>query len=399
MRRLLALPAARIYLIGQVVSLLGDLTLWLATGIWVKSLTGSNAAAGLVFFCFTAPALLGPLAGALVDRFRRRPLLIAANAAAALAVLPLLAVDGPGRIWLVYVSMLLSGAVYTLLAPAQSALLAAIVPDELLADANGLLRTAQETLRLVGPLLGAGLFVLAGPRAAVALDAATFAVPIACLMLMRLTEARPRPVPGDGGGLRFIARTPRLRAVVVGAAVALCVFGLSETTIFAVASLGLHHSPAFVGVLAAVQGAGALLGGPVAATLARRVGEARLMAAGMVAGAAGALLQMTPSAAGVLPGSALFGVALPWIAVGFTTRLQRATPDRLRGRVFAVATTIVTVPQTASIALGAALITVAGYRLLLAAIAAVLVAVAAALARQPDDEARSTLERMPSITT
>ncbi|GAA4251500.1 hypothetical protein GCM10022255_044380 [Dactylosporangium darangshiense] len=399
MRALLGVPAARTYLLGQSVSLLGDSTLWLATGIWVKTLTGSNTAAGLVFFCFTAPALLGPLAGALVDRFRRRPLLIAANAGAALAVLPLLAVDGPGRIWLVYLSMLLCGAAYTLLAPAQSALLVAIVPGELLADANGLLRTAQETLRLVGPLLGAGLFVLAGPHAAVALDAASFAAPIACLLQMRVDEARPVRVAGEGGGLRFIARTPRLRAVVLGAACALCVFGFSETTVFAVVGQGLHRSPAFVGVLAAVQGAGALLGGPTAAPLTRRLGEARLMAAGMLAGAAGALLQAAPSAAGVLPGAALFGVSLPWIAVGFTTRLQRATPDRLQGRVFATAATIVTVPQTVSIALGAALIPLAGYRVLLATIAVVLVLTAAYLAAQPDEAARATRARMPSSTT
>jgi MFS family permease len=389
-RRLLTIPAARTYLLGQTVSLLGDSTLWLAAGIWVKTLTGSNAAAGLVFFCFTAPALLGPLAGALVDRFRRRPLLIAANAGAAAAVLPLLAVGGPEQLWLVYLSMLLCGAAYTLLAPAQSALLAEIVPGELLVDANGLLRTAQETLRLLGPLLGAGLFVLAGPKAAVAIDAASFAVPIACLLRLRVSEARPARVAGEGGGLRYITRSAALRPVVVAAACALCVFGFSETTVFAVAAQGLHRSPAFVGVLAAVQGAGALLGGPSAAPLARRVGEARLMAAGLLAGAAGALLQTFGQAAAVLPGAALFGIGLPWLAVGFTTRLQRATPDRLRGRVFATAATIVTVPQTASIALGAALIASTGYRALLSAIAAVLVLTALYLLAQPAERATSS---------
>ncbi|MFB9448299.1 MFS transporter [Dactylosporangium vinaceum] len=376
MRRVLAVPAARTYLFGQTVSLLGDSTLWLATSVWVKTLTGSNAAAGLVFFCFTGPALLGPLAGALVDRFPRRALLIWANAGAAAAVLPLLAVDGPGRVWLVYLSMALCGAAYTLLTPAQSALLVSIVPGDLLADANGLLRTAQETLRLVGPLLGAGLFVVAGPKVAVLVDAASYAVPIACLLRLKVSEPRARPIAGEGGGLRFIARSPRLRPVVLAAACALCVFGFSETTVFAVAGQGLHRSPAFVGVLAAVQGAGALVGGPSAAPLVRRLGEARLMATGMLFGAAGALLQAVPAHAAVLPGAALFGISLPWLAVGFTTRLQRATPARLQGRVFAAATMAVTVPQTGSIALGAALIAGAGYQALLAAIAVVLVACA-----------------------
>jgi MFS family permease len=404
LRRLLAVPAARTYLIGQTFSLLGDSALWLATGIWVKTLTGSNAAAGMVFFCFTVPAMLGPLAGVLVDRVRRRPLLIATNAAAALALLPLLAVDGAGRVWLVYLVMIPYGAAYTLLAPAQSALLTAIVPDELLPDANAALRTAQETLRLAGPLLGSGLFLVAGPQVVVLLDAASFLVPIVCLLRLRVHEQRPVRIAGEGNGLGFIARSPLLRPVVGATAGALCVFGFSETTVFAVAGQGLHRSPAFVGVLASVQGAGAVLGGPAAAPLVRRIGEIRLMAVGMLAGAVGALLQALSLPALVLPGAGLFGISIPWLAVGFTTLLQRSTPDRLQGRVFAAAGTLVTVPQTVSIALGAALISHVGYRALLVAIAAVLIVTAAHLlllphlGRSKPHVGRSTPARGPEMS-
>ena len=87
MRRLLAVRDARVYLTGQVFSLFGDTALWLARGIWVKTLTGSNAAAGLVFFVANVPVLLTPLTGLLVDRVRRRPLLIAVNALTGAAVL------------------------------------------------------------------------------------------------------------------------------------------------------------------------------------------------------------------------------------------------------------------------------------------------------------------------
>ena len=55
MRQLLARRDARIYLIGQAFSLFGDSCLWLAMGVWVRTLTGSNAQAGLVFFFYTAP--------------------------------------------------------------------------------------------------------------------------------------------------------------------------------------------------------------------------------------------------------------------------------------------------------------------------------------------------------
>lgn len=76
MRRLLAIPNARWYLGGQTFSLFGDVAHWLAMGIWVKELTGSSGQAGLTFFFFGIATVLAPLAGLVVDRLRRRPVLI-----------------------------------------------------------------------------------------------------------------------------------------------------------------------------------------------------------------------------------------------------------------------------------------------------------------------------------
>jgi MFS family permease len=376
MGKLMGIRDARFYLVGQVFSLLGDSALWLAMGVWVKSLTGSNGAAGLVFFFFTAPTLLSPVAGLLVDRVRKRRLLIAANLFAAGSVLLLLLVHDAGQVWLIYLVMALYGLAYAVLSAAQSALLAEIVPAEQLADANGFLRTAQETLRLVGPLAGSGLFLLVGGHLVAVLDAATFAVPVFCLLALRVREPRPQPFAHHWtsellAGVRFVGRTLPLRRVISATACALVVFGFTETTIFAVAAQGLHRPPAFVGVLIAVQGAGAVLGGPTAAPLVRRLGEARLIGFGLLTVAVAALLQTLPSLPLVLAGVALFGASLPWIVVGFTTLIQRITPAELQGRVYGAASALVTAPQTISIAVGAALIGALGYRVLLAVAAAV----------------------------
>jgi len=219
-RRLLAHRDIRVYLAGQLLSLFGDSSLWLAMGIWVKTLTGSNAQAGLVFFFFTAPSLLAPASGLLADRVRRRPLLIATNALTALAVLALLAVSGRGQVWVVDAVMFGYGLSYGILGPAQSALLTVMVPADLLPDANAALRTAQESLRLIGPLAGAGLFVAVGAHVIAVIDAASFAFPVISLLLLRVREPAPHPASGRwaeqlSAGARHIWRTVELRHVIV----------------------------------------------------------------------------------------------------------------------------------------------------------------------------------------
>src|SRR3954463_10215902 len=102
MRSLFAHRDARLLLLGQTLSYFGDRALYLVLGIWVKSLTGSNAAAGLVFFVLALPSIFAPLAGLLVDRVRRRPLMIAVDLAVGAAVLLLLFVHDRGDVWLIY---------------------------------------------------------------------------------------------------------------------------------------------------------------------------------------------------------------------------------------------------------------------------------------------------------
>ena len=389
MRRLLAHRDVRVYLAGQAFSLFGDSSLWLAMGIWVKTLTGSNAQAGLVFFFFTAPSLLAPASGLLADRVRRRPLLIVTNAVTAVAVLALLAVSGRGQVWVVDAVMFGYGLSYGILGPAQSALLTVMVPADLLPDANGALRTAQESLRLIGPLAGAGLFVAVGAHVVAVIDAASFAFPVISLLVLRVREPAPRPAAGRwaaqlSAGARHIWRTVELRHVIAAGAVTTTVFGFGETISYAIAGNGLHRTAAFVGVLAGVQGAGAVAGGLSAAPLVRRLGEGRLIGIAMLVAAAGAAMEIPPLLAPVLAGDIVFGAAIPWLVVGLISLAQRVTPPELQGRVYAATETLVTTPQTISIALGAALITVAGYQTLLLAMAATVALAGCYLLTRPE---------------
>jgi MFS family permease len=393
MRGVLGHRNARIYLTGQVFSVLGDSCLWLGMGIWVKTLTHSSAAAGLTFFFFTAPTLLAPAASLVVDRLRRRPLLIAVNAVTGGIVLLLLAVQGAGQVWLIYTVMAMYGLSNSVLSSAQSALLTVMVPADLLPDANGWLRTAQEALRLIGPLAGAGLFVAVGGHVIAIIDAATFTVPVISLLVLRVAEPVPHPMAGRWrkevtAGIEHVMRIPELRHMVIACACAFAVLGFDETVVYAIAGNGLHKPPAFVGVLIAIQGVGAVFGGPTAAPLARRIGEARLVGIALALAGAAAVLEIPPDLPPVVAGVILFGVALPWMFVGFISLIQRRTPAQLQGRAYSAAATLVTIPQAISIATGAALISLTGYQPMLAAIAAVATLAAAYLLSRPENRRR-----------
>jgi len=158
MRAVLRLPDFRLLFAGLSASMVGDALMLLVYAIWVKSLTGSNGAAGLVTLFIALPYVMAPLGGRLVDRFRRRPFLVVANLASALMLLPLLAVRTARDVWIIYLVAALYGLSSVTIAAALNGLLKELLADELLATANGVLQTVREGLRLGGPLAGAALF-------------------------------------------------------------------------------------------------------------------------------------------------------------------------------------------------------------------------------------------------
>lgn len=399
-RRLLAHRDARLYISGQALSTVGDSSLWLAMGIWVKILTGSNSDAGLVFFAFICGVMLAPVTGLLADRLRRRPLLVAANVAAAALVCVLLLVHGQGQVWLIYVVMFGYGAINSLVTSAQTALLAVLLPADLLGEANAALQMAGQGLRVVSPLLGAGLLALIGPQPVILLDAGTFLAAAGTVAFLRIREPAPRVETRwrteVTAGIVHVARTPELRRLLVTGVMALLVFGFFETVPFAVTGQGLHRTPPFLGVLEAMIGAGALAGGPLASPVMRTSSERTLVALALLGCAVSCLLMMPPWLPSVLAAMVVLGVSIVWVNVGIITLIQRRTPSHLLGRVDAALTVTATVPQAASIAVGAALIAVVDYRVLLAVMTVVIAVSAAYLVAQPVTAPAAAGARVPA---
>ncbi|WP_369143565.1 MFS transporter [Streptomyces sp. R44] len=375
-----------LYLTGVVVSGFGTTAMWLVSGIWVKSLTGSDSLAALASFALWAPVLLGPLLGTLADRVRRRPLLVVLNLAMAVLLPVLLWVESADRVWLLFAVLVLYGAQGSVHDAAEQALVASVVDEGRLGTFNGLRMTANESMKLIAPLVAAGLFTAYGGGPVALLDAASFAVAAVLFALMPVREARPeRPEARNwwretAEGVRLLRASKVLRPLVATGAFTMLLAGVNGAAIYAVVDRGLGHAPAYAGVLYAVQGVGSVLAGLVTGPLLRRIPERTLAAAGLALfalamGVRGAL----PYEATALAASAVIGLGMPWVLVAVMTAVQREAPAEAVGRVAATANTLVMAPNALSIALGAGLIAVTDTRVLLPLLAVAGLAWATAL--------------------
>ena len=370
MRELLRHRDFRLLLAGQTLAMFGDWTLLLVFGIWAKTLTGSNAIAGLTVFAMVAPGLLAPFAGVVVDRLPRRAVMIGLNLVSAAVVLTLWFVHDRDQLWILFAVAIWYGFSGVMFNAAISGLVQAMLPMDLVGPANGLLATVRQGLRLIGPLVGAGLFAYAGGRWVATLDAIILVLASVVLLFLRHREVRaPRAVVPFQveltAGLRHLWRSPLLRRLAVTTVVFSVAIGMVEPTVYALVGDGLHRPPEFVGVLVSVQGAGAILGGIMVSAAIRRVGEPSLIVLGLMVIAAGAGLCVVPALPTAILGFGLVGVGLPVLGVAIATLLQRSTPNAVMGRVAAGYDMIGTVPTTASIALGAMLVGVSSYQIIL----------------------------------
>ncbi len=196
---------------------------------------------------------------------------------------------------------------------------------------------------------------------------------------LRVTEATPEPDTGRflrqmGDGLRHLVHDRILGHVLVGFGLTMLVLGYTEASIYAL--LDSFGKPAtFAGVLVTVMGVGAVAGGLLSPTIVRRIGE--------IGASTLALLLMAATVAGIALSSSIMlmlvltvpmGAAIPLFVVAYMTLLQRRTPQRLMGRVSTAAEVVMATPQAISLAVGALLVSLIGWRSIFAIMATVMVA-------------------------
>ncbi len=398
-RRVLRDRDAGLYLAGVVVSGFGTSALWLASGIWVKDLTGSDGLAALCLFAMWAPTLAGPLLGTLADSARRKPLLIRTNLILAALLLTLFAVDSAGRVWILFAVLLVYGAAGVVHDAAEAALVAAVVDKSLLGDFNGLRMTANESMKLIAPLTGAGVYAAYGGPGVALLDAVTFVLATLLYACLRVHENAPPPPTTDwrtrtAEGAAFLWRHDRLRPLVLAGGTTMLLSGLSAATLYAVVE-GLGHSPAYAGALYVLQGVGSVAVGLASGPLLRRLGERGFAAYGIALTGAATALRAVPADLAVLGSGVVAGTGLPCVLIAGLTAVQRETPEELLGRTAATANTLMFAPTAIGLAVGAALVELVDHQVVLVGCALALLLTAVPLLQRRASASR-TASRSPS---
>lgn len=349
--------------LGQVVSSLGDRVHQVALAFLVLSASNNSPLAlGLVFAAMTVPALLvGPFAGALVDRWDRKQVMVVSDLARA-GIVGLIPVASGLHVGLVFGLVFALAAVSSFFRPARAAALPRVVPEEDLLTANSAMWIADTVSDLAGYSLG-GLFVaFLGSSLALAfwIDGASY-VASAVLVAAVVIPPMVRHASGTDDGAEAAAGTSILGemaeawgylraetvllATTIQAAVAEYGMGaLTALTALLVASLSLGstEAPAAYGFFEMAMGIGLLGGGIVLGGLAARLPKGPAIIAGFTAmGLALIGLAVTGNLFVALALAAAVGLANATFVVPSQTLFQQRTPDEMLGRVVAIRLAIV----------------------------------------------------------
>jgi len=332
-------PAFRALWLARLVSFLGDSLGLVALILYVAESAGTGSAVALLLLAGDlVPSAIGPFAGALADRVRRRRLLVSCELAQGACVLAVAAFTPPLPVLLALVG--LRSTLSATFQPAARSALPEIVPDASLERANALLGFGTWGLDAIGPLLAAALLPFLDVRGLLVVDALSFVVSVP--FLLRLPPLGPAPREEATrlrtdvvDGVRFVWRTPLVRVVVLGfAAVVLCT-AVDDVALVFLATDTLRAGETAASLLYAGSGLGLLIGFLVLARRVPRSARVALLAGLAVASLGNTLTGLAGVAAVAVAMQVVRGLGIALVEVGHNTLLQREVPAHLRGRAFA----------------------------------------------------------------
>jgi len=330
--------------IGQLVSGLGSGLTGFALPVWIYQQTGSAEAFGLLFFAATVPAvLMSPFAGALVDRWDRKWVLLASDGIAALMSIAIAALvfTDTFEIWHLFVISVLGSAVGTFADPAFTATMGLLVPRQHFTRASGLLHTSGAVVGILTPLVAGVLVSTIGLGGILLIDFVTFLVAVVTLATVHI----PRPPPSG------VARRPLLREAHDGWAFVRRHQGLFILMLyFPVVNLATQmanplfspmvlsfSTPAQLGLVVSVSSVGMLVGGVLLSAWGGPKRRVRGMVIGQVLGAMClALIGLRPWLPLVAAGMFLSLLFMPTAQSCSQALWLSKTPPEMMGRVTAI---------------------------------------------------------------
>ncbi len=314
----------------------------------VLLLAATPAQMGLLSAIGSASVLLfGLAAGVLVDRLRRRPVMIAADLGRAvlLATIPLAAAMHRLSFTQLLIVGALAGILTVVFDVAYQSYLPVLLERDLLVEGNRRLGMSSATAEILGPGLTGVLVKLITAPIAVLLDAISFLISAISVWIIRKPEPPAAPATGIPWkqeifeGARSIAGHPILRALAIRSMIAFLFAGLSFSLYVLYAIRTLHMSTVAFGFTIALGGAGALVGSYFADRISRRFGLGRsFFGSALLTGTVNLLIPLAatyPRFAVLFLGASQFFGDSAWAVymVNETTLRQRVTADHMLGRV------------------------------------------------------------------
>lgn len=348
------LPGFLAFWSAETVSGFGSYITSLAISTTVILLLGGTATdVGLVTMAGLLPnLLLGPLAGALVDRFRRLQVLIATDIVngLVLCLLPLLWLTGGLTTPVLMAIMFASNVLIILNRAASQSVLPRLVPRGYLLAANARIDQGATVAQTSGSFVAGGLISLFGAPLAVLFDAASYFVSAAAMASIRLEEPPQRPKASlrtlhteVGEAVRWLYSHQVLGPLALSTHVWFFANGLVGTALVAYTLQSAQLGPFWLGCVYAVAGVAGLIGSLLAVPVGRWLGEgATVVACRTLACVAWLPVVLLPeqaplwvSVALLASSQALFGLSIGVENASEASIWQRAIPDLLQARVVA----------------------------------------------------------------
>lgn len=255
---------------GQVLSMLGSAMTRFALGIWLWDQTGEATALVLVGIFSSTPALLvSPIAGALVDRWNRRRVMMAADLISGLTTVVIILLHASGTLaaWHLYAVAAVGGLVGRFQELSYEAAMTMMLPKHQYARAQGLIALGGYASIVGAPLLGGLLVNQWGLNAVFLVDVVTFLFAVATLMFVHI----PQPAVSDDYVPQALWRDSllgfgyiRRRSGLFGLMLIMLIFLTTENLSYPLITpmiLARTGDEVLLGTILAVQGIGGVLGG------------------------------------------------------------------------------------------------------------------------------------------